>query len=216
MVAAHFETISLVSITPLLNFVLPSRCASCDKPGPDLCYLCVAEIVTELNDFQIQGLPGFAVTKYTPLISKILIAFKEKGQFALSKLLAGLFSEAISLLPKFDFPVYLVPAPSTPENFARRGFQPALLLAAEIAKKHPEFRVLNSLVFNRKVRDQVGLSGSQRLANLESSMTLNQSVAGRVCYLVDDVVTTGATATQAIKALLLGGAQVAGILALSH
>jgi predicted amidophosphoribosyltransferase len=47
-------------------------------------------------------------------------------------------------------------------------------------------------------------------------MKLNQSVTGRVCYLVDDVVTTGATATQAIKALLLGGAQVAGILALSH
>jgi ComF family protein len=150
------------------------------------------------------------------LISNILIAFKEKGQFALSKTLAGLFSEIISLLPKFESPVYLVPAPSSPENFARRGFQPALLLATEIAKKYPEFRVMNSLVFSRKVRDQVGLSGSQRLANLESSMKLNQSVTGRVCYLVDDVVTTGATATQAARTLLLGGAQVAGILTLSH
>jgi predicted amidophosphoribosyltransferase len=110
----------------------------------------------------------------------------------------------------------LVPAPSSPENFARRGFQPALLLTTEIAKKHPEFRVMNSLVFSREVRDQVGLSGSQRLANLDSSMRLNQSVTGRVCYLVDDVVTTGATATQAARTLLLGGAQVAGILTLSH
>ena len=203
-------------ITPLLNFVLPSRCASCDRPGSDLCDQCHSEISIELHEFQIHELPGFAVTKYTPLISNILIAFKEKGQFALSKTLAGLFSEIISLLPKFESPVYLVPAPSSPENFARRGFQPALLLATEIAKKYPEFRVMNSLVFSRKVRDQVGLSGSQRLANLDSSMKLNQSVTGRVCYLVDDVVTTGATATQAARTLLLGGAQVAGILTLSH
>lgn len=203
-------------ITPLLNFVLPSRCASCDRPGSDLCDQCFSEISIALHEFQIHGLPGFAVTKYTPLISNVLVSFKEKGQFALSKTLAALFSEAISLLPKFESPVYLVPAPSSPENFARRGFQPALLLATEIAKKHPEFRVMNSLVFSREVRDQVGLSGSQRLANLDSSMRLNQSVTGRVCYLVDDVVTTGATATQAARTLLLGGAQVAGILTLSH
>jgi ComF family protein len=212
----YFETIVRVSITPLLNFVLPSRCASCDKPGADLCDQCAAENVVKLFEFQIQGIPGFAATKYTPLISKVLVAFKEKGQFALSKTLAALFSEAILLLPKFESPVYLVPAPSSPENFARRGFQPALLLATKIAKNHPEFRVMNSLVFSRKVRDQVGLSGSQRLANLDSSMKLNQSVTGRVCYLVDDVVTTGATATQAARVLLLGGAQVVGILTLSH
>jgi predicted amidophosphoribosyltransferase len=150
------------------------------------------------------------------MISKILIAFKEKGQFALSKTLAALFEDAILQLPKFESPVYLVPAPSSSENFARRGFQPALLLANEIAKKHVGYRVLNSLVFSRKVRDQVGLSGSERLANLDSSMKPNQSVAGRLCFLVDDVVTTGATATQAVRVLMLGGAQVAGILTLSH
>ena len=205
-----------MTITPLLNFVLPSRCASCDKPGSDLCDHCVSEILVELHEFQIQGLPGFAVTKYTPLISKILVAFKEKGQFALAKTLAALFSNTISELPKFESPVYLVPAPSSSENFARRGFQPALLLANEIANKHVGFRVLNSLVFSRKVQDQVGLSGSERLANLDSSMKLNQSVAGRVCYLVDDVVTTGATATQASRILRVGGALVAGILTLSH
>ena len=203
-------------ITPLLNFVLPSRCASCDKPGSDLCDQCVAEILVELHEFQIQGIPGFAVTKYRPLISKILVAFKEKGQFALAKTLAALFSNVISQLPKFESPVHLVPAPSSSENFARRGFQPALLLANEIAKKHVGFRVLNSLVFSRKVQDQVGLSGPERLANLDSSMKLNQSVAGRVCYLVDDVVTTGATATQGSRVLMVGGALVAGILTLSH
>ena len=205
-----------MSITPLLNLLLPSRCAACDKPGSDLCDQCLAEIVCETHRFEILGIQGFSVTKYTPLISKILVAYKEKGQFALAKFLAKLFSSVICQLPKFESSVYLVPAPSNPENFARRGFQPALLLATEIAKINTNFRVLNSLVFTRKVQDQVGLTGPERIANLDSSMKLNQSVSERVCYLLDDVVTTGATANQAARVLLLGGATVAGVLTLSH
>jgi predicted amidophosphoribosyltransferase len=66
------------------------------------------------------------------------------------------------------------------------------------------------------VKDQVGLSETERISNLSFSMQLNQSVAGRVCYLLDDVVTTGATALEAARVLRVGGATVAGVLALSH
>jgi predicted amidophosphoribosyltransferase len=66
------------------------------------------------------------------------------------------------------------------------------------------------------VLDQVGLTAHERLANLSMSMSLNQSVTGRVCYLLDDVVTTGATALEGKRVLSLGGATVAGVLALSY
>jgi predicted amidophosphoribosyltransferase len=54
------------------------------------------------------------------------------------------------------------------------------------------------------------------MANLSSSMELNQSVTGRVCYLLDDVVTTGATALEAARVLGFGGATLAGVLAISY
>jgi predicted amidophosphoribosyltransferase len=47
-------------------------------------------------------------------------------------------------------------------------------------------------------------------------MELNQSVTGRVCYLLDDVVTTGATALEAARVLRVGGAYLAGVLAISY
>jgi predicted amidophosphoribosyltransferase len=91
-----------------------------------------------------------------------------------------------------------------------------LLLAKEISKKHPSLVVLNCLYFSRSVQDQVGLSQFERIENLRSSMQLNQQVAGKICYLLDDVVTTGATALEAARVLRLGGATLTGVLALSY
>ena len=47
-------------------------------------------------------------------------------------------------------------------------------------------------------------------------MRLNQSVSGKTVFLVDDVVTTGATITEAWKTLSLGGAIVLGALVISE
>ena len=91
-----------------------------------------------------------------------------------------------------------------------------LLLAKEVSKKHPSLTVLNCLSFARQVQDQVGLTPSERIMNLRSSMQLNQPVAGKICYLLDDVVTTGATALEAARVLQLGGATLAGVLAVSY
>ena len=91
-----------------------------------------------------------------------------------------------------------------------------LLLGQAVAIKDPSLKVMNCLSFARSVKDQVGLTEPERIANLSFSMELNQSVAGRVCYLLDDVVTTGATALEAARVLRLGGATLAGVLAISY
>ena len=91
-----------------------------------------------------------------------------------------------------------------------------LLLAKAITRIEPRLNVLNCLSFTRKVKDQVGLTSQERVANLSHSMSLNQPVGGKICYLLDDVVTTGATALEGARVLGLGGATVAGVLALSY
>ena len=202
--------------TSFVDLIFPSRCAVCDRPGNNLCLDCKNLLWIEPREFLLSGLAIHTVTKYSDETSKLLVSLKDKGQFALVAELAQMLRPVIENLPASESIRYLVPAPSSPENFSKRGFHPMLLLAQAVASRHPSLSVLNCLRFSRRVKDQVGLTESERIANLSFSMKLNQSVTGRVCYLVDDVVTTGATALEAARVLRLGGATLAGVLAISY
>jgi ComF family protein len=202
--------------TSFVDLIFPSRCAVCDRAGKNLCLECKNLLRIEQREFLLSGLAIHTVTKYSDETSKLLVSLKDKGQFALVAELAQMLRPVIENLPLSESIRYLVPAPSSPENFSRRGFHPMLLLAQAVASEHPSLSVLNCLRFSRRVKDQVGLTESDRIANLSCSMELNQSVKGRVCYLLDDVVTTGATAHEAARVLRLGGATMAGVLAVSY
>ena len=200
----------------LVDLIFPSRCAVCDRPGKNLCLDCKNMLWIEPREFLLSGLAIYTVTKYSDETSKLLVSLKDKGQFALVAELAQMLRPVIENLPASESIRYLVPAPSSPHNFSKRGFHPMLLLAQAVVSKFPSFSVLNCLRFSRRVKDQVGLTEPERLANLSFSMELNQSVSGRVCYLLDDVVTTGATALEAARVLRVGGAYLAGVLAVSY
>lgn len=209
-------SIARVVAYSILDFIFPSRCAICDRSGSNLCDDCRKSIRIEPREYQISGIKVFTVTSYSDETSKLLVALKDKGQSALVSELAIMLSPVLEIVSNLQPHVYLVPAPSRPENFAKRGFHPMLLLAQAIAARHSNFRVLNCLNFTRSVLDQVGLTEDERLANLAWSMRVNQQVTGKICYLLDDVVTTGSTVLEAARVLRLGGATVAGVLALSY
>ena len=200
----------------LIDLIFPSRCAICDSSGKNLCDPCRELIWIEPKEFNLSGLAVFTVTNYKEETSKLLVALKEKGQSALVSELAIMLEPILKKIPSSESTVFLVPAPSRPANFAKRGFTPMLLLAQAISNRNPRLKVLNALNFSRDVKDQVGLTANERLVNLTESMRLNQQVAGKICYLLDDVVTSGATALEAARVLRNGGATVPGVLALSY
>jgi predicted amidophosphoribosyltransferase len=145
-------------------------------------------------------------------VSKLLVAFKDLGQSALISDLNELIAPLVAELAAFSENFYLVPAPSRLENFTRRGFTPSFILARALSNQVQNARVLNCLVLSKSVQDQVGLSGSQRHSNLAGSMSLNQKVVGKPCFVVDDICTTGATLTEAWRVLSAGAAIVLGAL----
>ena len=200
----------------LIDLIFPSRCAICDSSGKNLCDGCLKSICIEPLEFNLSGVEVFALTNYSEETSKLLVALKEKGQSSLVFEIAALLDPILDKIPTSESTVFLVPAPSRPANFAKRGFTPMLLLAQAISNRIPRLKVLNALSFSRDVKDQVGLSANERIANLAMSMRLNQKVAGKICYLLDDVVTTGATALEAARVLRIGGATVPGVLTLSY
>lgn len=205
-----------MSKTGLLDVIFPSRCAVCDTPGPNLCQGCDFVLDPSPHYFQRGPVTGLAATKYSTEVSNLLVAFKDRGQFALARELGQLMEPLARELSEVLGDCYLVPAPSRIQNFTKRGFQPSLLLARQLANRVPNAKVLNALLLSSGVLDQVGLSSAERISNLEGSMRLNQSVVGKTVYLVDDVVTTGATITEAWKTVSLGGAVVLGALVVSE
>ncbi len=200
----------------LLDFVFPSRCAVCDSLGPNLCADCSEVLRPAPHAFERGPVVGRAATYLSPEVSKLLVSFKDRGQSALVSDLNELIAPLVAELASFSESVNLVPAPSRLENFARRGFTPSVVLTRAISNQVSNTRVLNCLVLAKDVKDQVGLTSSQRQANLAGKMSVNQKVTGKSCFVVDDICTTGATLIEAWRALSVAGANVLGALVVSE
>jgi predicted amidophosphoribosyltransferase len=124
--------------------------------------------------------------------------------------------------------VLVVPVPSSRRARRQRGedtvHRLALHAVSALRRGHglPEgvrpgvgVRVLPALRLVRAVGDQATLSATARRGNLAGALAVRTeavaAVRGRVCVVVDDVLTTGATLGEAVRALEAAGAQVAGV-----
>ena len=108
----------------------------------------------------------------------------------------------------------------------RRGFNQAALLlqqwhrhAADAGLHWNHHRVLNHvLVRRRRTAAQAGLGKEERTANLKGAFIVRcaETVEGKRLLLIDDVLTTGATAVECARALMNAGAAVVKILTLAR
>jgi ComF family protein len=102
----------------------------------------------------------------------------------------------------------IVPVPLHRFRLWRRRYNQAALLAARLAKLSGRPCCPRTLNRHRRTRSQVGLDIKERERNLKGTLSVSNSVrvAGRRIVLVDDVLTTGATAREATVTLLRAGA----------
>jgi ComF family protein len=108
---------------------------------------------------------------------------------------------------RWPAPPAVVPIPLHPRRLRARGFNPAGLLASEIARRNDVRTVFDWLVRLRDTPPQAGLGRRARHANVEGAFAcrpLRGATPERI-WLVDDVVTTGATLRAAARALCDAG-----------
>jgi ComF family protein len=164
-----------------------------------------------------------AVAAYRDGMREAIHALKYGGRRAVAPPLAGLLAAAgPPLLPAatgaeapFDA---VVPVPLHPARLAERGFNQAELLAAPCARRWARPLLTRALVRVRATRPQTELDGAARRENVAGAFAVARpaEVAGRHLLLVDDVLTTGATASAAARALRRNGAASVGVLALAR
>ena len=111
-----------------------------------------------------------------------------------------------------DAPRLVVPVPLHPRRLRARGFNPAALLARSVAREKGVAFDARALGRLRDTPSQTGLAPAARRRNVAKSMRARRRVPAEV-WLVDDVVTTGATAREAARALRAGGARRVWLLA---
>ena len=110
----------------------------------------------------------------------------------------------------------LVPVPLHRRRLAARRFNQSALLVRAISRRCGVPMALDALARGKPTASQVGLSRTQRQLNLQGAFSVplehRGDVAGRAVVLIDDVLTSGATANAASRVLLRGGARRVDVL----
>ncbi len=140
--------------------------------------------------------------------------------------LGRMLAEAIAQLAA-DAPAELlmVPIPLHRSRQTQRGFNQARALAREaltvLRRTHPEWQLTlapTTLMRLRATESQAGLTPRQRRLNVNGAFSVSDpaAVAKKNILLIDDILTTGATARAAARALMRAGAESVWIATLAR
>lgn len=210
-----------------LDLVTGSSCAGCATPGRMVCRACRAALPRTASLVWPDPVPPglvqpWAAAPYDDLVRALVVGHKERGQLVHARVLGGLLATSVAAAvgaggaATRHAPVVLVPVPSRPGVVRSRGHDPTAAIVRHAARRlHRAGMAVQvaALVVSRGAQDQAGLDQRERAANVTGSMWCpSRRVAAlgrrlrRASFVVcDDVITTGATAREAQRALAAAG-----------
>jgi len=193
----------------LLNCLFPKKCYGCETSETWLCKSCFVKIkkyqgqtprqLTGVNDLIIAG------EYHDPVLKDLIQAFKFNFNKELVVPLAALLYSKISW-PHLNKSYLIIPIPLHRQRLAWRGFNQSELLAKEISTL-TGWPINYDLTKIKKTKEQASLQETKRLKNQLGVFSWHGiNLAGQNIILLDDIITSGATISQAALVLKQAGA----------
>ena len=145
---------------------------------------------------------AYSFGAYEGVLRDLIHLYKYGRVKTLARPLTSLLAQALPRDEAFDT---AVPVPLYWRRRLQRGFNQAELLARGLAR-HTGIPVVKALGRLRPTPTQAGLSNSARRQNVTRAFR-SRNVQGKRILLIDDVMTTGATASSCALALKQAGAK---------
>ncbi|WP_446898320.1 ComF family protein [Clostridium sp. LBM24168] len=174
-----------------------------------ICNCCANKIMICTDKTQI-GLGNvrfecYSGTYYSGPVTELVIKLKYKSSFRSGNVMAKYMYETIKS-NKLDFNM-ITYVPMTKKDLKKRGYNQSEYLA-KVLKDYVDKPVIECLVKVKSTKDQIGLDKNDRWNNIEGSFRIidKSIVKNKNILLIDDVITTGATAFYSALELKNSGA----------
>lgn len=200
-----------VALDFLAALLAPRDCAACGCPTEaGFCRPCRRQIAPA-PAVSLWGRPVLAGGLYAAPLDRAITRFKFEGRPDLAPALVEVLLPVLRPIV-VGKPVLFVPVPLHPTRLAERGYDQACLLASRLAARTRTRWRPRSLERVVRTEQQARLDREERQRNVEAAFAARDPrLTGECVVLVDDVVTSGATAQACACALEAAGATVAAV-----
>ena len=218
----------------LLQLLFPTSCLVCKILGQTLCRSCESKIIKNTQSFVLEDVEVHSAAFYGDELARIILLAKERNNLAARNFLADLIVHSLMEATRGldgSLTFILIPIPSRATANRKRGFRHSNLLALRVAsllethfERHffHQVKVRELLQVNRRTADQSRLNRRQRAENLAGAFSISGSLLskdagaagklGELVFLIDDLVTTGVSMREGLRALKEAGISPFGAL----
>jgi ComF family protein len=173
------------------------------------------DAVGAVNALLEHGAPLVSAGSYHGPLGDAVRKLKYQGRTDLAAPLAERLAASLRPLKAHEGATF-VPVPLHPKRLADRGYNQSALVARKLGQILGAPVEPRALVRLRVTGEQAALARAERLLNLRGAFALRYPGTLSNVVLVDDVVTTGATALACARAVEAGGGRVVAVAALAR
>ena len=198
-----------------IGLVTPPVCRKCGRPlrlkviKSDICRQCTGH--------QYYFSKARAVGLYEGALREYLSELKYRYRPELGEAFGNLLVEWVKLNPEYQKSDLIIPIPLHQQKLQLRGYNQAELLANPL-QRYLGIKVRDDIIVRDKLTEsQNSLNKETRFSNMVNAFQVvnTQGLSGASVLLVDDILTTGATASEAARVLLRAGALTVKVLTLA-